>query len=242
MMEKTTEILYGYNTYLHQELPVYYIDNHVVVYEDLLTPFSKLLKNRIKDHHQNTIIVEGGTGSGKSTIGVQLCKMLDKNWSLENDYIYSSQDLKKKLEDERRGIRTSPVSLFDEGSVSLNSYNSQKSEDKQLTILMDAWRVRGMSMVICMPNRNDMNKRVRTNHVDYLIKCPVKSPIPGRKPRGFAGLYVHEYRDWADDWFKPIGITRFTKLDRKTQREYDEIKMRHLDTLIDKYIEEDEEE
>ena len=235
-MEKTSKLL-AYNTFFKQELPVYYTDGYSIVYDDLLHPLAKLLKKRIKDHHQNTILIEGRTGSGKSTIGVELCQMIDKRWSLENDYVYGSKDLKQKL----RNPGSSPVSLLDEGSVSLNSYNSQKTDDKMLTILMDTWRSLGKTTVICMPNRNDLNKRVRINHLDFLIKCPVNSPVPGKKPRGFFTIYIHEYRDWADDWWKPIGTSRFDKMDRKTQEEYDRIKLDHQMSLIEKYVESDEE-
>lgn len=223
----------AYNSYFKRELPVYYVDDYVVVYDDLLSPLAKLLKTRIKAHYQNTILIEGGTGSGKSTIGVQLCQMVDKNWSLAEDYVYGSEDLKNKL----AKPNTSPVSLLDEGSVSLNSYNSLRADDKMLTVLMDTWRSLGKTTIICIPNRNDLNKRIRTNHIDYLIKCPAQSPIPGRKARGFCELYIHRYRDWGDDWWKPIGLTRFPKLDRKTQAEYDKIKLSHQMDLIDKFVE-----
>lgn len=234
---ETTDKIIAYNTYFKQELPVFYTDGRNVVYDDLLTPLAKLMKNRIKAHYQNTVLIEGRTGSGKSTIGVKLCQLIDRKWDLRNDYVYGSKDLKAKL----RNPGSSPVSLLDEGSVSLNSYNSQKTDDKMLTILMDTWRSLGKTTIICMPNRNDLNKRVRINHLDFMIKCPVKSPVPGMKPRGFFTVYIHEYRDWGDDWWMPVGTSRFTKLDKRTQEVYDQIKLEHQMALIEKYVEDDEE-
>ena len=236
-MSESVPKLVAYNTYFKQELPVYYVDDYVTVYDDLLTPLSKLMKKRIRNHYQNTVLVEGRTGSGKSTIGVQLCQLLSKDWDLDNDYIYGSKDLKQKL----KNPGACPVSLLDEGSVSLNSYNSQKTDDKMLTILMDTWRSLGKTTIICMPNRNDLNKRVRINHLDYLVKCPVESPIPGRPARGFFTLYIHEYRDWADDWWKPIGTSRFGKMDKKTQAQYDRIKLEHQMVLMEKYADSEDE-
>lgn len=227
----------GYNDYFKRELPVYYADDYEVVYADLLPAFARILKRNIKDHHQNTVLIEGRTGSGKSTIGVKLCQLLDSEWSLDNDYIYGIGDLKRKL----RYPGSCPVSLLDEGSVSLNSYNSQKSDDKMMTVVMDSWRSLGKTTVICMPNRNDLNKRIRINHVDYLLKCPSKSPVPGKSPRGFYTIFVHEYRDWGEDWWKPVGTSRFTRLDKATQKTYDAIKLSHLESLLNKFTEDDEE-
>jgi hypothetical protein len=229
--------LQAYNRFFKKELPICYIDDHVVIYDDLLPSFAKLLKSNIKDHKQNGILIVGHTGSGKSTIAVKLCALLDKDWSLDNDYIYGMSDLKRKV----RNPGSCPVSLLDEGSVSLNSYNSQKSDDKKMTILMDSWRVLGKTIVICMPNGNDLNKRVSRNHIDYMIVCPAKSPRPGKPARGHYTIYKHEYRDWGKDWWKPIGTSTFTKLDKATQAKYDKIKLEHLEKLLFDFTNDDEE-
>ena len=236
--ERVTKI-YGGNTYFGVELPIYHADlqRGIVVYDDLLTPLAAEMKQNIKDHHQNTVLIEGRTGSGKSTIALRLCKLLDKQWSLEHDYIYSALDLKRKL----KNPGACPVNLLDEGSVSLNSYNTLRSDDKMMTVLMDTWRSKGMSTIICMPNQKDLNNRIKNNHLDYLIKCPVTSPIPGTSPRGFFELYTHEYRDWGKDYWKLRGRSHFDKLDKKTQTEYDTIKLQHQDELIQKFADSDDE-
>lgn len=236
MTERVSKI-YAYNKYFQEELPCYYVDDRVVVYDDLLRPLAKRMKKRIKNQNQNTVLIEGRTGSGKSTIGVTLCQLLDSKWNLDTDYIYGSADLKRKLDKPN----ACPVNLLDEGSVSLNSYNSQKADDKMMTVLMDTWRSKGMTTIICMPNRNDLNKRIRNNHLDYLLKCPVASPVPGEAPRGFFVLYTHEYRDWGGDWWQPVGISRFTKMDKETQTQYNRIKLEHQDRLIRKFVESDDE-
>lgn len=236
-MSDTVPKIYGYNRFFKQELPVYYVDEEVTVYDDLLTPLAKLMKANVANQHQNTVLIEGRTGSGKSTIGVTLCQLLDKEWNLDNDYIYSAGDLKRKM----KNPGACPVNLLDEGSVSLNSYNSQRADDKMMTVLMDTWRALGMTTIICMPNRDDLNKRIRNNHLDYLLKCPVYPPVPGESSRGFFILHVHEFRDWGKDWWKPVGISRFKKLDRKTQKQYNKIKLEHLNALTKKFTESDEE-
>ena len=238
MTERVAKI-YGANSYFKLELPIYYADTerNIIVYDDLLQPLAMEMRKNIKNHHQNTVLIEGRTGSGKSTIALRLCKLLDKRWTLDTDYIYGAADLKRKL----KYPGACPVNLLDEGSVSLNSYNSQRADDKMMTVLMDTWRSKGMSTIICMPNREDLNKRIRNNHLDYLIKCPVQSPVPNEPARGFFELYTHQYRDWGKDYWKLRGRSHFDKLDKKTQQEYDAVKLQHQDELITKFADSDDE-
>ena len=228
----------AYNPYFKKELTTTMIYGDKIIYRDLLTPFAKLLRNRIKQQYQNTILVSGRTGSGKSTLAIQLCKAIDPKWDLESNYIYSSEDLKRKL---RNRGDSSPISLLDEGSVSLNSYNSQKTDDQRLTVLMDTCRSLGWTTVICIPNKDDLNKRIRNNHLDFMLRCPSQSVIPGYNPRGFYNLYTHEYRDWGKDYWMNVGCSIYDKLDKDVQTDYNKIKLRHQMELIDKFTEEDDE-
>lgn len=229
---------WGYNLFFGEELRIVYGDSpYNIVYHNLLKPFAKLLRSRLKKHHQNTVLITGHTGSGKSTIGVKLCKEIDRTWDVGRDYVYSSKDLKRKLKDPN----SCPVSLLDEGSVSLNSYNSQKTDDKRLTILLDTARVLGKTNVICMPNMNDLNKRVRANHIDFLIKCPVTSPVPGFDARGFYTIYSHEYREWAADWWRPVGTSIYGPMEKELAEEYNKIKLAHLLPLLEQFTQEEDE-
>ena len=106
------------------------------IYSNLLDVFADVLKKNIKNGHQNVVVANGGTGSGKSTLLIDLCYKMSRDWELTENYIYSLKDLKRKLSKPD----SSPISLFDEGSVSLNSFNSQRAEDKAMSVLFDTMR------------------------------------------------------------------------------------------------------
>ena len=116
---------------------------YILVGSDTLDLFVKELKENIKKGYQNIIVIEGGTGSGKSSAAIWLAKTMDPKWSISENYIYSLEDLKKKLDKADHGEKVSPISLFDEAVVSLNSRNSSRTEDKDMLILFNTMRSRG---------------------------------------------------------------------------------------------------
>lgn len=223
----------AHNSYFDRDLEIVALDNNGdPIYSDLLTPFAEMLKKRIRSKRQNIIAVVGGTGSGKSTLAIQLCRRIDCKWDLAENYIYSTEDLKRKLS----RPDSSPINLFDEGSVSLNSSNSMQKDDKMMVVLFDTMRSRGWTTIICIPSLDSLNKRIRTYHLDYLIMCPNSTPLRGYDKRGFAKIYEHVLRDWGQPWDKPIGTTLFDKLPPRIDKEYQAIKTEHQDLLIQRFI------
>lgn len=223
----------AHNSYFDRDLEIVALDNNGdPIYSDLLTPFAEMLKKRIRSKRQNIIAVVGGTGSGKSTLAIQLCRRIDYKWDLAENYIYSTEDLKRKLS----RPDSSPINLFDEGSVSLNSSNSMQKDDKMMVVLFDTMRSRGWTTIICIPSLDSLNKRIRTYHLDYLIMCPNTTPLRGYDKRGFAKIYEHVLRDWGQPWDKPIGTTLFDKLPPRIDKEYQGIKTEHQNLLIQRFI------
>ena len=230
----------AYNKYLDARLEVVGSYNRLgedrLIYADALPAFANTLKRRIRDHHQNVIVVTGGTGSGKSTIAIQICmalaKSMEMKWGLKDNYIYSVDDLKTAL----KYRDTMRINLFDEGSVSLNSNNSQRSEDKMMVLLFDTMRSLGWTSVICIPHINSLNKRVRLYHMDYHVLCPNQPILRGFDNRGFAQIYKHTQRDFALPYDKLIATTTFKPLKPSVQREYDTIKRDHQDLLLDRFL------
>lgn len=229
MLDADMEVLAGYK---------YGGRDQVVFGPDALYKFAKLLNARIKDHRQNVVVVVGSTGSGKSTFAIQLAKQMNPKWSLADNYIYGVGDLKRKLENPN----ADPISLFDEGSVALNSNNSMKSDDKMMVVLFDTMRSRGWTSIICIPALEMLNKRVREEHANFLCICPSRAIVRGYEPRGFVQIFEHVQLDWSKDFWKLRLTTIYPKLTPKQQGEYDEIKTRHQAELIQRFIEREDNE
>ena len=207
-----------------------------LVYEDLLTPFSKTLKERIKKNYQNTIAVVGPTGTGKSTVAIQMCMLMDSNWDLSTGYIYGTADFKRALQLKKKH----QIYLMDEASVCMNSANSQRRDDKDLVVIFDTFRSFSNTSFLCSPSLYNINKRIRENHLDYLLVCPAAAPIAGYSRRGFVKLYKHIGRDFGKPYFKLLGTSLFHKLPKKVDAEYQRIKEEHQWQIIDNFIKEDD--
>ena len=229
--------LYAYNRHLGCELPVLATfnrkDGQHCVYGDVIPAFADVLRRRIEDDRQNVIVVAGDTGSGKSTFALHMCyEMGGKRWDLRSNYIYDVNDLKTKLD----RSKPSPISLFDEGSISLNSNNSMKGDDKMLVALFDTMRSRHWTTFICIPKIEMLNKRIREVHVDYVCRCPIQPVISGYESRGFIQIYKHIRREWGEDYDKLIATGIYPPLDDKTQRLYAAVKASAQARLIDQFV------
>lgn len=207
------------------------------IYSDALDVLVEVLASRIKDQRQNVIAVIGSTGSGKSTVAIQICFKLDPYFSFAKDYIYSAEDLVDKL-DLPKGA-ASPVSLFDEGSIILNSLNFARRGDKDIVVLFDTMRSRGWTTVICTPELRNLNNRVRDDHVNYLIECGGKPPLPGFRRRGFFKIYrkakLSSFQ--TKPFWKPICYGISQKLAPRIDKEYQQYKKASQDRLINELIE-----
>lgn len=232
----------AYNKFLDADLEVVgsykWSGQTKLIYRDARPAFAKVLRDRIADDYQNVVFCGGETGSGKSTFAIQMCQLVDRNWDLGPNYIYDIQDLRAKLDDPQ-----SNVSLFDEGTVTLNSGNSQRTEDKQMAVLFDTMRSLRWTTFIVAPRIQGINKRVRETHVSFMCLVPSQPIIRGYDTRGCVQIYRKISRDWGDKtYWKLEATTLFPKLTPRMQREYDRIKREHQMRLINEFIGDEEEE
>ncbi len=203
-----------------------------LIYRDACPAFAKILRERVKQDRQNVVFCGGETGSGKSTFAIRMCRMVDKNWDLASNYIYDLSDLKVKLDRPQ-----SNVSLFDEGTVTLNSANSQRAEDKQMAVLFDTMRSLHWTTFIVAPRIQQINKRIRETHVSFMCLIPSAPIVEGYDTRGCVQIFRKIPNDWGDNaYWKLEATTLFPQMLPKAQKEYDAIKREHQMKLLDEFM------
>lgn len=204
---------------------------------DLMEAFAGLLRRRVRSNYQNVVGVIGGTGSGKSSWAVQECFFVDPHFTLEGNYIYSTSDLASKLS--RPPGSVSPVNLLDEGSVILNSSRHSTRESVDIVVLFDTMRSRGMTTFVCIPELRSLNNRIREDHLNYLVVCGEKAPIPGYERRGFFKLFVRTRPSTFSNavFWKPMAWGIYRPLKPKLDKEYQAFKRKAQARLLDDFYE-----
>lgn len=226
------------NEVMHRIGTSVYDNPPLPIYSDLLEGFARHLNKRIKANYQNVVAVVGIPGSGKSTAGYRLCRLIDPYFTLEFNYIYSTADLATKLSKPKENV--SPVNFFDEGSVILNSSKHSTRESTDIVVLFDTMRSRGMTSIICIPEIRSLNNRIREDHVNYLLVCGEMAPLPGYKRRGFCKLFMRTRPGGTFShsvYWKPIAWGIYKKLPPKLEKEYLTFKQRSQETLLDDFYE-----
>lgn len=210
-------------------------DPPLPIYSDLLEGFAEHLNKRIKNNYQNVVGVIGGTGSGKSTAAFRLCRLVDPYFTLYGNYIYATSDLATKLAKPKKSI--SPVNFLDEGSVILNSNRHSTKEATDIVVLFDTMRSRGMTSIICIPELRSLNNRIREDHLNYLLVCGEKAPIPGYAKRGFCKLFIRTRSGTFSHsvFWKPIAWGVYKPLTPAMDKEYQEYKRRSQEKLLEDF-------
>lgn len=207
------------------------------VYSDTFDLLVDDLVKRSKNDQQNVVLCEGPTGSGKSTLAIllatALAKRLGVTFDLDKDYIYGATDMWAKLDVED----ASPVSLIDEGTLSLNTMNFRRKDDTDLVVLFDTMRSRHWTTFICAPNIRQINPTVRRLHIDYKLECsgPDNQFIKGYE-RGFFEVtnkvFSRKKRYDPDPYWNVLTTGIFGTLPTEIDRKYQKIKSGRQDMLI----------
>lgn len=121
----------------------------------------KFLENK-KDF---VICIVGVKGTGKSTLGLQMCKWIDPTFNADRVYFYGDNFLKGM-----RDIKPGQSILFDEAILSLNRRNSMTNINKKLMTAFNIFRKKAGFIVLCIPHIENLDSSISTKHVFGLVR------------------------------------------------------------------------
>lgn len=125
---------------LNQEI-VYYMDDRVK--KVIETKIKPSLEKKDKDC---VIVIDGGEGTGKSTIGLQLAKAYDPTFCLDN-VCFNAEEFRDAIFKAKRG----QAIVYDEAFTGLSSRSSLSAVNRVLVSLMMQMRQKNLFVIIILP-------------------------------------------------------------------------------------------
>lgn len=204
------------------------------IYSNMVEAIADKIRAKIKAEGQYVLVIRGGTGSGKSNLAMQIIREINPAFKFEETYLYSPVDLARKLES---GC-AEPINWYDEAIVMFNSLNVMTAGGRMMGSYFDTMRLDHNINILCLPNDEEIDGRVR-KHMDLLIECCEKSPLPkwaDFSPRGFFEVINRRHYRSGKHYDDVVGVGYCRAVPKRMKIEYEKIKKAHADEFKKKFI------
>jgi len=186
------------------------------------------MKKNISTDYDNIVLVVGAEGTGKSNFGVDLCKSYDPTFTLEDRYIYDFYPFLLKLQKDFNQPGNGRAYLLDEATNLISNRDWNKEENKHFMQLLEMFRSRGLTLVMCIPLQSRSDKYVREHRARYVIEC--KDLPKGDK---FGGRGYYELVVSPD---KTVAHGTFPEMSPEDKRVYEALKEKSQQSKLDEMI------
>lgn len=187
---------------------------------------SEMHKN-VEDDWDNLIVISGDEGVGKSNLAYHLCKSFDPDFNVEDGLIYEYSELVKRISDNR--IKGKVV-WIDEATLSAGKRDWQKDENKELIKILETYRSYGITIVMCIPQKDRLDVYIREDRLRYHLKAlKMGWESDTEKKRGYYQL--------EDKKGVTMGYGKFPKMPPAASAAYERIKSEHQQMYADKLVE-----
>jgi len=119
-------------------------------------------------------IIEGMSGSGKSTFASQLALFLDPKMTLEKNYAWNMKRLMDLVEHTYPGM----VIVMDEAMV-VNSRSANSNDNLKLIIALSQIRSKGVFFIFCINSVHQLEKTIPLSRADFLIRIKRTAGLAG---------------------------------------------------------------
>lgn len=201
-------------------------------------PFSKRIRHRLVGKNKDLLaVVVGDRGDGKSWGCLKLGRMIDPDFTLEENLAFSTNEAMEQLDVDpgNRGfLKPGSVLVLDEAGISdtaaKNKWWSKTNEDLNETFQLV--RERNIAFFLTTPSLNLLDKTIREDLVHMQIVAKEKKGkylmIPTWKKRNsYNGKKYHAYVRWRGDRIKGMKMhppskdirERYEKMAREYKRD-----------------------
>lgn len=177
-------------------------------------------------------IVDGGVGSGKSSLAQQLAARIDPTFSIDRA-CFDADEFKKAI------INAKPrqAIIFDEALNGLNIRRTMSSINVTMTSLMTEIRQKNLVIIMCLPSIFDLDKSIAIHRSQFLIHVYLKN---GK--RGYFRFYGKKAKaklfgnDFARRTYQYLGRSTFWGSFKKGYVIDEKLYRKKKDDVLKKYL------
>jgi len=195
----------------------YFFEGHTEQGDGLTDRLIEDAKSNVDNAYDNLIVVIGKEGSGKSNWAVRFCKAFDPTFTLEGRYIYDYLPFLERLEKDFSTPGNGRAYLMDEATNLASNRDWNKEDNKNFIQLLEMFRSRGLTLVLCIPSFDRLDKYIREYRARYKIEC---LDLPEGKKFGGRGYY--KLTICRTNTF--VGIGTFDRMDPEDRETYERLK------------------
>lgn len=202
-------------------------------FENLLDCMVLDMRERVAQHYDNLVMINGKVGTGKSTIGYSAAKLYDPNFDLEDGYIYDWGQLIDKAADGE--LRSGKAYILDEGTRISNNRKGMTKSGRNFIEFLETNRFKEATFFYVIPKFARADSYLKSDRVTHrFITKSLSWDHATVKSRGYFKGKLPIDSDLDDDStdymaFKDCGYGKFPELPPEIQKIYDRLKADNVD-------------
>lgn len=152
--------------------------------------FINKIKERLRDDWDLVIAVSGTEGVGKSSLGIEMCKAIDKNFLLDKNVSYLPDA--KEIFDKLNSINQYGAYLIDEAVRVLHKHHWFDNVQQKINEWYATERYQNKVTILCIPRFTNLTENFRNHRVNIWVHVLA---------RGIAIVYLKDLdKDTDDPW------------------------------------------
>lgn len=226
---KTMKILgnrimhYGTNDYV-----MYFFEGTTPEGDGLTDRLVQHMHENVENNYDNLVVIYGQEGVGKSNLAVELCKLYDPTFTLEDRYIYDLLPFLQKLQADFHD-NTGKAYLLDEATNLASNRDWNKEGNKHMIQLLEMFRSRGLTLIMCIPSFDRLDIYIREHRARFKLECMDLAEGSRFGGRGYYKLTICNKN-------LTVGIGTFSKMSDEDKQIYENLKLRSQETKLNEMI------
>lgn len=207
----------------------YFFRGHTENNDGLLDRLIEDMRANVYNDYDNLVVCYGPEGSGKSNLGVQICKMYDPTFTLQERYIYDFLPFLQRLQEDFKQPGNGRAYLLDEATNLASNRDWNQTDNKNMIQLLEMFRSRGLTLVMCIPSFERLDKYIREFRARFRLECKDLPKGNRFEGRGYFELTICKGN-------RTVGIGTFDQMNEEDKRIYEELKKSSQEKKLDEMI------